>query len=71
MIGWFNESATTASSLGDNITGCLQVSYWNNTIGQYQSWLVGLSDPEDDYAIHRGMGVFVSVNIASIWHGEG
>ena len=71
MIGWFNESSTTASSLGDNITGCLQVSYWNNTMGQYQSWLVGISDPTDDYVINRGMGVFVSVNMASIWHGEG
>jgi len=71
MIGWFNKSATMASSLGDNITGCLQVSYWNNTMGQYQSWLVGISDPTEDYIINCGMGVFVSVNAASVWHGEG
>jgi hypothetical protein len=71
MIGWFNESSTTASSLGDNITGCILVSYWNNIMGQYQDWIVGWSDPEDDYAIHQGMGVFVGTNTTSVWHGEG
>jgi len=62
MIGWYNETSIMASNLADNITGCLQVSYWNNTMGQYQSWLVGISDPEDDYALHRGMGFFVSID---------
>jgi hypothetical protein len=60
-----------ASSLGEIITGCTQVSYWNNTQGAYQDWLVDFPDPEDDYAIHQGMGFFVYTDESSTWYGEG
>ena len=53
------------------ITGCTQVSYWNNTLGGYQDWLVDYPDPEDDYPIHQGMGFFVYTDESSVWHGEG
>jgi outer membrane protein assembly factor BamB len=71
MIGWYNTSYTMASSIGENITGCTQVSYWNNTLGAYQDWLVDFPDPEDDYAIHQGMGFFVYTDESSTWYGEG
>jgi hypothetical protein len=71
MIGWNNENSTMASSIGENITGCTQVSYWNNTRGAYQDWLVDFPDPEDDYAIQQGMGFFVYTDESSIWYGEG
>jgi hypothetical protein len=71
MIGWYNKNSTMASSIGENITGCTQVSYWNNTRGAYQDWLVDFPDPEDDYAIQQGMGFFVYTDESSIWYGEG
>ena len=71
MIGWYKEDSTMASSIGDNVTGCLQVSYWNNTLGAYQDWIVGWSEPEDDYPINCGVGFFVYTDEASVWLGEG
>jgi len=71
MIGWYNESATTASNLSDNITGCLELDYWNNTMGQYQTWIPGWSDPVYDFMINQGMGIFVYVDQTSIWNGKG
>ena len=70
IIGWFSDS-TTASSLGENITGCSIVSKWNASLQQFQSYLVGISPPEFDFIIKQGMGIFIYTNEASIWHGEG
>jgi len=71
MLGWNKDDYTMASSLGENITGCTQVSYWNNTLDAYQDWLVDYPDPEDDYPISQGMGFFVYTDESSVWHGEG
>ena len=52
IIGWNqitipveNSLYAMASSLSDNITGCIEMDYWNNTMGQYQTWIPGWSDP--------------------------
>jgi hypothetical protein len=75
-IGWNQitipvQNSFMASSLGENISGCSQVSYWNNSLGMYQDWLVDYPVPEDDFVVRRGMGVFVNVDQPSVWHGEG
>ena len=68
LIGWFN-NVTKASLLAENINGCSIIAKWNTTIQRYQSYLVGISPPEYDFAIERGMGLFVYTTKESIWHG--
>jgi len=69
LIGWFKNETTTASLLGQNITNCSIISKWNASLQQYQSYLVGISPPEYDFAIKQGMGIFIYTNEESIWHG--
>jgi len=69
LIGWFKNETTTASLLGQNITNCSIISKWNASLQQYQSYLVGISPPEYDFAIKKGMGIFIYTNEESIWHG--
>jgi len=51
----------TAASLGENISGCSIVAYWNATSSMFQSFLVGISPPGMDFAIRDGVGYFVYV----------
>jgi len=50
-----------ASSLGQAITGCEIVAYWNASAGMFQSYVVGVT-PGDGFAIEDGVGYFVYVN---------
>jgi|GEM_PF-3692447 len=50
-----------ASSLGQAITGCEIVAYWNASAGMFQSFVVGIT-PGDGFAIEDGVGYFVYVN---------
>ena len=70
-IGWYNQTATNASSLGAAVDNCTIVAYWNATSSTFASFLVGISPPAMDFRIERGMGVFVYVTASSTWHGEG
>ena len=69
LIGWYDENETTASSLAENITGCLSVSCWDATDQTYETYITGV--PPSDFVISRGMGLFVDVTEQSYWHGEG
>jgi len=68
MIGWFHEDDTTASSLCENITGCVYVSWFNCNTQMFESYT---GYPSSDFTISIGMGLFVSVDEESTWHGEG
>jgi hypothetical protein len=72
-IGWnnlgiFRRDSTTASKIGSSIPGCTQVSYWNNSLNRFQNYLVDFPDPDDDFLVTQGMGLFVYSNELSIWN---
>ena len=69
IIGWYDEYNTTASSLAENITGCLSVNKWDAVNQSYRGYIVGI--PAFDFTISRGMGIFLEVSEESTWHGEG
>ena len=68
MIGWYHSYDTTASSLMENITGCIMVSWYDNVNGTYKT---ATSSGGYDFTITQGMGLFVYTTEASIWYGEG
>ena len=70
MIGWYHEYNTTASSLGDAISGCEIISRWDAVNQTYRSYIIG-GPPGLDFTITRGMGLFILVNEESLWYGEG
>ena len=70
LIGWFHDYNTTASSLAANITGSLSVSRWDSVNQTYQTFIVG-GPPGFDFQVQSGMGLFVDVNVESIWSGGG
>ena len=68
MIGWYHSYDTTASSLMENITGCIMVSWYDNVNGTYKT---ATSSGGYDFIITQGMGLFVYTTEASLWYGEG
>ena len=70
LIGWHHEYITTAGSLAGNISGCELISWFDGVNQTYRSYIVG-GPPGFDFTITAGMGIFVVVNVESVWHGEG
>jgi len=69
LIGWHQIYNTTASSLAGNISGCELISWFDSGNQTYKSYIVG-GPSSFDFTITNGMGIFVVVNMESIWHGE-
>jgi PKD repeat protein len=69
MIGWYSYYDTTASSLAGNISGCQMVSWFDSENQTFKTHIVGV--PGYDFTITRGMGLFILVDTASVWHGDG
>ncbi len=69
LIGWYHEYATTAGSLGGNITNCTVVCNFNASTQSYTTHVVGI--PYNDFVVERGEGLFIYTNEESIWQGEG
>jgi agmatine/peptidylarginine deiminase len=70
LIGWYHSYDTTASSLAENITGCLNVNMWDSVNQTYKPYIVG-GPPDFDFPIYAGMGLFIEVDTTSVWNGEG
>jgi hypothetical protein len=70
MIGWYHSDNTMASSLGGNISGCEMISWFDSVNQTFKTYIVG-GPPSFDFGISPGMGLFILVNTASVWHGEG
>ncbi|MFA5103410.1 MAG: choice-of-anchor D domain-containing protein [Candidatus Thermoplasmatota archaeon] len=70
MIGWYHEYSTNASTLGAVIPGCEMVSRFDAVNQTFKSYIVG-GPPGLDFTISCGMGLFVLVDVSSVWHGEG
>ncbi len=70
LIGWYHEYNTMASSLAENITGCISISCWNASLQTYDTYIVG-GPPTFDFTINQGIGLFVEVTEESIWYGDG
>jgi hypothetical protein len=70
MIGWYHSSDTLASSLGGNISDCQMVSWFDAVNQTFKTYIVG-GPSSFDFPVTTGMGLFVMVNTASEWHGEG
>ena len=64
------ENNLTAKSLIENITGCNVVYAWDAANDTYKIFTSN-SPPSQDFVIKKGDGIFVSVELESIWHGEG
>ena len=69
LIGWYHAYNTTASSLLENISGCLSIIKWDPVAQDYWLYIPGF--PAFDFVINSGMGLFVEVDEQSVWHGEG
>jgi len=69
IVGWFDAEATTAESLGENISGCTVVTMFDAQNQQYVTHAVGI--PHNDFQIIAGMGLYIYVSEPSTWHGEG
>jgi len=69
LLGWYHTINTTASNLSENITGCLSISKWDGLNQTYKTYIVG-GPPAFDFTISKGMGLFVDVDVASVWQGE-
>jgi hypothetical protein len=69
LIGWYNETATNASSLGAALEDCTTICMYNAASGSYTTHVAGI--PYNDFSITSGMGVFIFATEASYWHGEG
>ena len=70
MIGWYHDYDTPASSIAENITGCLSINRWDKDEQRYYPYFPG-GPPSFDFTITQGMGLFIEVDQESIWHGEG
>jgi len=70
LLGWYHTENTMASSLGENITGCEMVSWFDASTQGYETYFVG-GPSSFDFEITSGMGIFVLVDEESTWHGEG
>jgi len=69
LIGWYHDDATTADSLGCNITDCSIVSMFNGSTQTFLSHVPG--SPHDDFPVTPGMGLFIYASSDSTWTGEG
>jgi len=69
LIGWYNQSDSTAISLAENITDCTSVVKWDPVGQSYWFYLPGF--PAFDFTVTCGMGVFIEVSSTSTWQGEG
>jgi hypothetical protein len=70
LIGWYHDYVTTASSIAENITGCLSISGWDSEIQTYKTYIVG-GPPSFDFTVSINMGLFADVDVESTWQGEG
>lgn len=66
VLGWFKND-TKASSLYENITGCITLLKWNTSKENFDLYV----PYAPDFTIHKGEGFLVAVDEESIWHGEG
>jgi|GEM_PF-3214707 len=69
LIGWYHDYATTAGSLGENISNCTVVIMFDGVSKNFTTHVVGT--PHDNFIIERGIGIFVYAIEESVWHGEG
>jgi hypothetical protein len=68
MIGWFNETNTTAKDLLFYIDDCTVVYYYDAETAT-PVMVTQSSPPETNYNVTRGMGLFVAVASNSTWDG--
>ena len=69
IIGWYDETATNASSLGNALHNCTTICMYDATAESYTTYVVGI--PYNNFPITKGMGLFIYTTEDSIWHGEG
>lgn len=67
-IGWYNFTKTKAENLGQNITNCTDVAYWNVTLSRFI--IHPINTNISDFGIEKGSGYFVYVTEASTWTHE-
>jgi hypothetical protein len=67
FIGWSQDYATDAATLGQYIPGCTVVCKFNGGTQSYSTHVVGI--PYNIFTITQSMGLFVYTTMAGIWDG--
>jgi hypothetical protein len=67
MIGWCQDYNTTAADLGSAINGTTVVCMFNAQTQQYMTHVVSI--PYKDFAITKGMGLFIYTTEENQWNG--
>jgi hypothetical protein len=67
-IGRFNQTEISASELMFQITNCIAIAYWNNTLGRFITYFVGTNI--SNFTIEKGEGYLVYVTSHSTWMNE-
>jgi len=58
-IGWFSDEPVLASELGDSLYECSAISIFDAEIGQYKTFMPGISPSSMDFEIEQGMGIAI------------
>jgi hypothetical protein len=69
LIGWYKDTVTNASSLGETLHNCTTICMYDADTGSYRTHVVGI--PYNDFSITQGMGLFIYTTESSVWQGEG
>jgi hypothetical protein len=65
LIGWSQDYATDAATLGQYIPSCTVVCRFNSDSQSYTTHVVGI--PYNEFTITQSMGLFIYTTEASIW----
>jgi hypothetical protein len=66
MVGWCNETNTTAKAILFATTNCTIV-YWYDPVTDVARIVTENSPPDSDFTVTKGMGLFVAVTSGSQW----
>lgn len=62
VFGWSNLSTVKASDIGNRSTDIQRLCSYNGTTGAYDTYVVGFSGADKNFAIKPGVGYFVYLN---------
>ncbi len=68
LVGWIQDTDTTAEQFGETILGCDTVAIWNPETQDYTIHPQGT--PIDNFVIHQGAALFIHTTQNSTWYGQ-
>lgn len=61
-VGWRNLTTVVASDLGNRLSDIQRICRYNGTTGTYDTYTMGFSSADKDFAIQPGKGYFIFLN---------